>query len=213
MFSVSGTETIPNGWSKRMLAVKADNVKFDILYRMRAYQYGPRPVRFFIWLNDEEHGLGESPLPDGRVRVFRDNGADGLSYLGEKIIRYVPIKAEIEVDLGPDDLVVYEATKIGTWRYGFSFHVRGHVCGWDEKQQWVHGIRNYREKPIVLELRLLLDGDVEYESEVKTTLFDYHTTDTKVSVESRSKKEYPCTVVIHQGTHSRQSRVRLREPG
>ncbi|MFH1423114.1 MAG: hypothetical protein ABIH42_10435, partial [Planctomycetota bacterium] len=95
MFTVEGTETIPNGWSKRMRAVKADNVKFDIVYRMRAYQYGPRPLRFFIWRNDEEHKLGESPLPDGIVRVFRDNGKDGLAFLGEQIIRYVPIKAEI----------------------------------------------------------------------------------------------------------------------
>ena len=39
---------------------------------------------------------------------FRDNGKDGLSYLGQQVVRYVPIKAEIEVSLGPDDLVVYE---------------------------------------------------------------------------------------------------------
>ena len=39
---------------------------------------------------------------------FRDNGKDGLSYLGQQVVRYVPIKAEIEVNLGPDDLVVYE---------------------------------------------------------------------------------------------------------
>ncbi len=60
-----------------MRAVKADQVKFDIVYRMRSYQYGPRPVRFFIWRNDDEHKLGESPLPNGRVRIFRDNGKDG----------------------------------------------------------------------------------------------------------------------------------------
>ena len=51
MFSVAGTETVPNGWSKRMEAVKADGVKFDIVYRMRAYEYGDRPVRLFIWRN------------------------------------------------------------------------------------------------------------------------------------------------------------------
>ncbi|MDP6525430.1 MAG: hypothetical protein QGH15_14520, partial [Kiritimatiellia bacterium] len=121
MFSVQGSETIRNGWSKRMEAVKADDVKFDILYRMRGYQYGSRPVRFFIWRNDDEHRLGESPLPDGQVRIFRENGKDGLSFLGQQQIRYVPIKAEIEINLGPDDLVVYETFRQGTRRDNFSF--------------------------------------------------------------------------------------------
>ena len=78
MFSVEGTETIKNGWSKRMRAVKAENVEFDIVYRMRAHQYGERPVRFFIWKNDEDHGLGDAPLPNGLVRVFRENKNEGV---------------------------------------------------------------------------------------------------------------------------------------
>ena len=212
LFTVQGTETIPNGWSKRMQAVKADEVKFDIVYRMRAYQYGPRPVRFFIWRNDTEHKLGDSPLPDGLVRVFRDNGKDGLCYLGEKQLQYVPIKAEIEVNLGPDDLVVYEAQRNQVERMNFAFDGNNRVCGWDEKQQWVHTLRNYRDKPIAFELRLQIDGDVEYLSEVATTLFDYRTTETKLSTGARSKKEYPCTVLIHHGTNAKQSRILLKEP-
>jgi hypothetical protein len=211
MFSVAGTETVPNGWSKRMEAVKADGVKFDIVYRMRAYEYGDRPVRFFIWRNDEEHKLGESPLPDGLVRVFRDNGADGLAYLGEKLLRYVPVKAEIEVNLGPDDLVVYEMKKDQVSRFNFAFDVNNNVCGWDEKQQWIHTIRNYREKPIAFELRLMIGGDVEYTSEVKTALFDYRTTETKLSVDARAKKEYPCTVLTHQGSNGKQQRIQLKD--
>jgi hypothetical protein len=211
MFSVPGTETVPNGWSKRMEAVKADGVKFDIVYRMRAYEYGDRPVRLFLWRNDDEHKLGESPLPDGLVRIFRDNGGDGLAYLGEKLLRYVPIKAEIEVNLGPDDLVVYEMKKDQVFRSNFSYDQNNNVCGWDEKQQWIHTIRNYREKPIAFELRLMLNGDVEYTSEVQTTLFDYRTTETKLSVLARAKKEYPCTVLTHQGTNGKQQRILLKD--
>ena len=39
---------------------------------------------------------------------FRDNGKDGLSYLGQQVVRHVPIKAKIEVNLGPDDPIVHE---------------------------------------------------------------------------------------------------------
>ncbi|GAG08193.1 unnamed protein product, partial [marine sediment metagenome] len=80
IFTVEGTQTVKNGWSQRMVSFRAREVPFEILYRYRAHQYGPRPVRFFILANDEEHKLGESPLPDGIIRVFRDNGRDGLNY-------------------------------------------------------------------------------------------------------------------------------------
>ena len=211
LFTVEGSETIRNGWSKRMRAVKADGVKFDIVYRMRRYQYGPRPVRFFVWRNDDEHKLGESPLPNGLVRTFRDNGADGLSFLGEQLIRYVPIKAEIEVNLGPDDLVVYETRKRSTERYNFAFDRHNRVCGWDEKTKWIDTIRNYRMKPIAFELRRRWSGHVDYDSEIKTTLFDYRTIEAKFAIAARSKKEYPATVVTHHGTNSKQSRIELQD--
>jgi len=222
LFSVSGTETIPNGWSKRMQAVEAHQVPFDIVYRMREYQYGPRPVRFFIWRNDPEHKLGESPLPDGQVNLFRklplaegDEPADGLAFLARQAIRYVPIKAEIEINLGPDDLVVYETRRMRMERLNFHFRWvdnKEYVDGWDEKTHWVDTIRNYRTKPIVFELRRQWDGDVDYFSEAATTLFDYRTTETKLGIEARSKREYPAAVTVHMGVNAKQSRVNLKAP-
>jgi hypothetical protein len=212
MFSVEGQETIRNGWSKRMEAVRADDVGFRILYRLRRHQYGPRPVRFFLWRNDDEHELGDSPLPDGRVRIFRENGQEGLSFLGEQLIRYVPIKAEIEINLGADDLVVYETRKAGTERFNFRFHGRHEVVvGWDERTRWVDLIRNYRKKPITLELRRIWAGDVDYSSELETGLFDYRTIEATFEIGARSKLAYPCVVITHQGKNRKQNRIRLPE--
>ncbi|MCX5647738.1 MAG: hypothetical protein NTX40_01365 [Planctomycetota bacterium] len=73
IFTVEGTQTVRTGWAQRMVSFKAREVPFEILYRLREHQYGPRPVRFFILANDTEHKMGESPLPDGVIRVFRDN--------------------------------------------------------------------------------------------------------------------------------------------
>jgi len=225
LFSVSGQETIPNGWSKRMQAVEARDVPFDIVYRMRAYQYGPRPVRFFIWRNDAEHKLGDSPLPDGQVNLYRqlappadggDGPADGLSFLARQQIRYVPIKAEIEINLGADDLVVYETQRMGAERLNFHFQaIAGPphevVDGWDERTHWVDTIRNYRTKGIKFELRRQWDGDVDYDSEVATTLFDYRTTETTFDIAARSKRQYPATATLHFGANASQQRVKLKE--
>jgi len=211
MFSVAGTETVSNGWSKRMQAVEARDAAFSILYRMRAHQYGPRPVRFFLWRNSDKHGLGDAPLPDGRVRIFRKQDGDSMSFLGEQRIRYVPIKARIEINLGADDLVVYESRRQSTER--FNFHHTGRqqrVAGWDEKTRWLDTIRNYRNKPIRFELRRVWRGDVDYSSEIKTRLFDYHTIETTVSVTPRGRVLYPAVLVTHQGKNKRQERVELR---
>jgi hypothetical protein len=210
MFTVDGTETIRNGWSKRMRAVKADNARFDIVYRMREYQYGPRPVRFYVWRNDDEHKLGESPLPDGLVRVFRDTGRDGLSFLSQQQIRYVPVKAEIEVNLGPDDLVVYETVRTDTERLNFHFD-GDRVDGWDERTKWTDTVRNYRSKPIKFELRRMWNGDIEFESETPTRLFDYRTAEVTLNVPPLGKADYPATVTVHYGTNARQQRINLKE--
>ncbi|MHC4958563.1 MAG: DUF4139 domain-containing protein [Planctomycetota bacterium] len=210
MFSVAGTETIRNGWSKRMRAVNAPGAGFEILYRLRAHQYGPRPARFFVWRNSDKHKLGDAPLPDGRVRIFRRNGSDGMSFLGEQRIRYVPIKAKIEVNLGADDLVVYETRRTRTERFNFR-HEGKHerVTGWDARVRTLDTIRNYRGKPIRFELRRVWQGDIDYSSEVTTKLFDYHTIEATFDVAPRGKFRYPAVLVQHHGRNKRQERVKL----
>jgi len=120
-----------------------------------------------------------------------------------------------EVNLGPDDLVVYETRKMATERLNFHFrrvNNREYVDGSDEKSDWVDTIRNYRTKPIAFELRRQWGGHVDYSSEMKTTLFDYRTAETKFTVDARGKREYPCTVVRHLGSNAKQSRINLKRP-
>jgi hypothetical protein len=84
IYTVEGTETIPTGWSKRLRSFEADDAPLKIEYRYRPREYGEQLVRMYLLANDEESNLGATPLPDGVVRVFRDNGRDGLSYLAQQ---------------------------------------------------------------------------------------------------------------------------------
>ncbi|NQT86516.1 hypothetical protein HQ560_07100, partial [bacterium] len=52
IYTVEGQWTVPDQWSKRLVSFQARDVAFDILYRMREHQYGPRPIRFFLFKND-----------------------------------------------------------------------------------------------------------------------------------------------------------------
>src|SRR2546423_1766536 len=116
VFSIEGTETIQNGWSKRMRSIDAATVPVKIQYRFRPQEYGEQLVRMYLMSNDKPSKLGVTPLPDGIVRVFRDNGRGGLSYLTQQSIKYIPIGDKIELNLGPDPEVIFELIKPRTTR-------------------------------------------------------------------------------------------------
>ena len=100
IYSIPGTESVPHGWSKRMRLFEGLEAPFQVEYRWRPAEYGDQLVRMFILRNDKKSKLGTTPLPDGVVRLFRDNGRDGLSFLLQQAIKYVPIGQEIELNLG-----------------------------------------------------------------------------------------------------------------
>jgi hypothetical protein len=81
IYTIEGTETIPNGWAKRMRSFEGQTVPFKIQYRYRPQEYGDQLVRMYLLTNDKDSKLGTTPLPNGTVRLFRENGRDGLSYL------------------------------------------------------------------------------------------------------------------------------------
>ena len=125
IYTIEGTETIPNGWSKRLRSLKPVQSPFKIQYRYREAEYGPQLVRLYLLRNDKESKLGTTPLPDGMVRVFRDNGRDGLSYLTAQAIKYIPIGDKIELNLGPDPEVIFELVKLRVGRDNLWMQLRG----------------------------------------------------------------------------------------
>ncbi len=212
IFTVEGAQTVKNGWSQRMVSFRAREVPFEILYRYRAHQYGARPVRFFILANDEEHKLGESPLPDGIIRVFRDNGRNGLNYFTAQKTKYIPLKEKIELNVGTDDQIVYERLVLDVARDEFRYdHTPPRVVGWDESRTWQEEVRNYRAKPIRVEIRHVLQGDVEFSAEAveNLKLYDYRTPEYTMTIPSRKPTKWVTEGTFHLGKNQKQNRVRL----
>jgi hypothetical protein len=213
IFTVEGQRTVRNGWSQRMRSETAREVPFKIVYRYRPHQYGDRPVRFFILANDVEHKMGGSPLPDGMLRVFRENGRDGLNFYVAQQTKYVSIGEKIELNVGADDQVVYERKVLDVGRDNFVYNEDAKppaVWGWDEKRTWQEEVRNYRAKPIVMEIRHVLDGDVEFRQEdPKAALYDFRTPEYTVTVAPAEKKKWTSDGTFHLGKNAKQNRVRL----
>jgi hypothetical protein len=213
IYTIEGEQTVPNQWSKRMLSFQARQATFDILYRLRPHEYGPEPVRFFILTNDTEHKLGTTPLPDGLVRVFRDNGKDGLSFLGQQQVKYVPIKEEIELNVGHDEEVVHKRKLMKVERSQFKFdrpaRAEPIVVGWDETSSYREEVRNYKAKPVKMELRHVIPGDTDLKAEA-AKLHDFQTVEFTVEAKPATTFAWEYAYTQHMGTSAKQSRINLR---
>jgi len=172
-------------------------------------------VRFFLLANDEEHQMGTSPLPDGVIRVFRENGRDGLNFFVAQATKYIPIREKIELNVGTDDQIVYERVVLDLERKNFLYDEKPTppvVNGWDEGRKWQEEIRNYRAKPVKVEIRHVLEGDVEFGAEAvgALKLYDFRTPEYVMTIPARGKQKWTSDGVFHLGVSQKQNRVRLK---
>jgi hypothetical protein len=227
IYTIEGTETILNGWSKRMRSFEGQTVPFKIQYRYRVPEYGDQLVRMYLMTNDKDSKLGTTPLPDGMVRVFRQNGRDGLSFLVAQPIKYIPIGDKIELNLGPDPEVIFDLVKLRTWRDniwmqiqgaevfkrvdepGVEIDVNSSVVGWDDHTRYAQRIRNYTKKAIDVEVRRTLPGHVVFRSSQGAKNFDYQTVEYHAQVKPMEKASLPYEVLQHQGRNAKQNNVTI----
>ncbi len=227
IFTIEGTETVPAGWSKRLRSLEGTAVPFKIQYRYRPAEYGEQLVRMYLLTNDEKSKLGGSPLPDGVVRVFRNNGKDGLSYLTQQAIKYVPIGDKIELNLGPDPEVIFELVKLRSFRDELMLQLHGttefrkvggdmiikqenaSISGWDDHEVFTQRIRNYSGKDIEVEVRRPLAGHVMFKSQLEPTLHDYQTPQFLARLAAGKRADLLFEVVRKQGTNAKQNNVTL----
>jgi hypothetical protein len=227
IYTIEGTETIPNGWSKRMRSFEGQTVPVRIEYRYRPAEYGDQLVRMYLLTNDDASHLGTTPLPDGVVRVFRDNGRDGLSYLTQQPIKYVPIGDKIELNLGPDPEVIFELIKLSVYRGELWLQIHGtsdyrkidgdeirrienaSVAGWNDHEIYSQRIRNYTSKDIDVEIRRTFPGHVTFRSQLEPRLHDYQTVEIRSSVPAGERADLYFEIVHHQGINAKQNNVTL----
>jgi len=227
IYTIEGTETIPTGWSKRLRSLESRDVPLKIQYRYRPQEYGDQLVRMYLLTNDKPSNLGTTPLPNGTIRIYRDNGHDGLSYLAAQPIKYVPIGDKIEVNLGPDPEIIFELIKLKVWRDeiwlqlngaevfrrigdgAVQINVNSSVVGWDDHQLFSQRIRNYSGKPIDVEIRRSFDGHNVFRSSLNPTTHDYRTVQFQTNLQPGQKSDLYFELLTHQGRNAKQNNVTL----
>jgi hypothetical protein len=212
-----------------MRSFEGQTVPFRVQYRYRPAEYGDQLVRMYLLTNNAESKLGSTPLPDGTVRVFRDNGRDGLSFLAQQQIKYVPIGDKIELNLGPDPEVVFELVKLRSRREEIWVQIHGtdtfkrlvdgkmevderaSVAGWNERVLYNQRVRNYTAKPIEVEVRRAFAGHALFRGKLGARNHDYQTVEFTARLEPGQRADLLFELVTRQGRNARQNNVTIEE--
>ncbi len=205
LYTIAGTETIPKGWSKRLPSFDVDEVKVINLYKYEEERYGRNVVRFLSFKNDEDHNLGETPIPGGLLKVYR--GVDDeqhLAYTGQSSFKYIPVDEDVELNLGAVSDVVVEPKLMAYETQNYKFDRRRNISGWDEVRIFKIEVRNTRDIPVKLEIKrnfptsywdLENSGDFgEYEKD------DLNTVKYTILLDPHTKKEFQYVLRTYHGT-------------
>ncbi len=153
LYTIEGTETIKDGWSKRLPSFQAASVGVENLYKFEKERYGDRVVRFLRFRNDREHNLGETPLPGGLIKVFgRVDEAGHLRYLGADNSQYIPVDQKVELNLGAARKVHVEQKVMDFRKEHIVFDDDGDVSGFDEVKDHKIEVRNHSGLPVKVEI-------------------------------------------------------------
>jgi hypothetical protein len=230
IYTIEGTETVPERLGQALAQLRGAKAPMTVEYRYRPREYGEQLTRLYLLRNDAASKLGVTPLPDGMLRVFRANGRDGLSYLTTQNLKYVPIGDKIELNLGADPAVVFELLKqkvygatisgcrsraaisTANWaRTGCrSWRWTVQVAGWDEHTVYRQKIRNYSGKPISVQIRRELPGDIVFRSKLNPALHDFQTVQWTAEVAAAGKADLDYEIIARQGYNQKQNRVELQ---
>ncbi len=205
LYTIEGTETIPNGWSKRLISFDTADIPVTNLYRFEERRYGKSVVRFLSYANDTEHKLGTTPMPGGQLKVYRDTGKRShLSYTGESAFKYIPVNEDVELSLGEAADVTVRPVLMAVARENFKFDRERNPNGLDEIQTYTVTLTNTRDIPVDIEVTRNLDTQYwtlthqgfsgTYERE------DVDTVKFATTLSPRSRTEFDYTVRLHRGT-------------
>lgn len=153
LYTIEGTENLPNAWAKRLESLDVRGIPVKSLYKYDEDRYGTETIRFISFKNDASHKLGNTPLPEGNVRIYRRlNEQKNLSYIGAADVKYIPVNEDAELNLGAALLVKVKPVLIDSRTDDYTFNSNGDIDGWDEIESWQLTLTNTCRIPAEIEI-------------------------------------------------------------
>ena len=207
LYTIEGTETIRNGWSKRLASFDTEDVPVVNLYKHEHDRYGDQVLRFLSFKNDADHNLGETPIPGGNLKVYREAGDNGhLSYTGQSSFKYIPVDEDVELNLGAVTDVVLEAVLMDQKTKNYSYNHRGDIDGFDEIRTFEVKVKNTRDIPVKVEItrnNASTSWDIQKGGQFdKYEKIDANRIKFTVQLKPHSEKTFTYTLTTYNGTRA-----------
>ena len=204
LYTIEGRETIPDKWGKRLLSFEAEDIPVRSLYKYDEERWGESTIRFGAFANDKEHNLGDTPIPNGSVKIYARAGAEGhLSYVGGTSVKYIPVDEKVELNLGPAREVIVRPVMMDFRTESLLFDDAGDLAGWDEVRTWKVEVNNARELPVDVEItRGFGTSYWRLETAGKGAAYEKHDVSHarfKLTVDPRNKRTFTYTVRTYHG--------------
>jgi len=205
LYTIEGTETIPNNWSKRLPSFEADGILVTNLYKFEQERYGQSVIRFISFKNDKKHNLGVTPIPGGLLKVYRTADEEQhLAYEGQSNFKYIPVDEDVELNLGSVKNVIVEPKLMELRSENYDFDWKGNITGWEEKKTWKIEVKNTRKLPVRLEIKRNIrvkKWDIENKGECGVyEKEDLDTVKYTLDMAPETKREFKYIVTTYHGT-------------
>jgi hypothetical protein len=205
VYTIEGTETISNGWSKRLISFTAPAVPVESLYKYEQQRYGKGVVRFLSFKNDTAHKLGETPIPGGGLKVYASvDGAGHLAYVGQSSFKYIPVDEKVELNLGTVSDVVVKPVLMDTKTESFRFNSDKDIVGFDRIDTYAVELKNTKAIPVRMEFKRNMDSSY-WDLDTQGEFGDYEKVDADtvkfvVRLKPHSQASFGYTVRTYLGT-------------
>ena len=201
IYAIEGTETIPNGWSKRLRSFAVAGVPLKTTYYLQPVKFGPAFTKVLEFVNNEEHKLGKEPLPDGIIRLFRASNG-GMGYMGALASKYIAKKDEVKINVGPDAEVTLKERRKSFMKQDLVFQTNGQrrwVSGWTTVEEFEVEVRNFRGREVALEIHRSAQGDFDFESEDKPEVENFNTKKFKFALAANTSRKLAFKLTTRNG--------------
>ncbi len=211
LYTIEGTETIPNTWSKRLPSFDTDEIPVVNLYKFDRQRHGPAVIRYLSFTNGEEHQLGDTPIPGGGMKVYRTVDDDQhLSYEGTSSFKYIPVGEEVELNLGAVSNVIVKPTLMDEKTDNYRFNTKGNINGWDEIRTFKLEVKNTRDLPVKIEIKRRFHPhtwDIKNIGKAKKYYekIDLNTVKYTLTLEAQSKQTIEYELTTYHGTRTEDS--------
>ncbi|MCC6573789.1 MAG: DUF4139 domain-containing protein [Planctomycetes bacterium] len=206
IYTVEGTETVPNNWSKRLRSFTIAGIPMKTVYHFEPQKFGPLFTKVLEFKNDEEHKLGKEPLPDGVIRLYRSSKDGALSWMGALASKYIAKNDEVKINVGPDPEVTMKEKRKSYRKSDLTFERNGNtrwIAGWTDIEEFEIEIKNFRGRAVEIEIHRSAYGDFDFASNDTFTAEDFQTRKFTFSLAAGNTKKLAFTVTTRQGSNAK----------